>query len=276
MCRAILYRTSNGFDGDQQGSVNTIRIRRIEVFMKISSITDYSTLFSGLGSSNMFSSGAGSSNVSSSIFSDYASIKNGSYGKLCKAYYVKNPPKLKAKGSKLNVTEKSEAGKMVSSAAALKSAASSLSDDKDLFKKVAVKGEDGTTKTDYDWNKITSKVKSFVDSYNDAVSKGGESGVTGVLSGTLSMVKSTTANANLLRDAGISIGEDNKLSLNTETLKSADVSALKSLFSGVGSYAYGIASNAATVQNSAANSASTYNANGGYAQTMNSIMNLYT
>ena len=45
--------------------------------------TDYSFLFSGLSTSNT-GSGFG---MSGSWLSDYASIKNGSYGKLMRAYY---------------------------------------------------------------------------------------------------------------------------------------------------------------------------------------------
>ena len=45
---------------------------------------DYSYLFSSL---NQSTSGV---NSASSLLSDYASIKNGSYGKLMKAYYAKD------------------------------------------------------------------------------------------------------------------------------------------------------------------------------------------
>ena len=56
--------------------------------MNINLKTDYSMLFSSL-SSNSRSNNTNSISSSFTFLSDYASIKNGSYGKLLKAYYAK-------------------------------------------------------------------------------------------------------------------------------------------------------------------------------------------
>ncbi|MCR5356263.1 MAG: hypothetical protein K6E63_02555 [Lachnospiraceae bacterium] len=61
-----------------------------------SQTNNYSTLFSSLnksgssGSFNMFDiSGKSNNSLSSNFYSDYASLKNGSYFKLAKTYYAK-------------------------------------------------------------------------------------------------------------------------------------------------------------------------------------------
>lgn len=52
----------------------------------LTSSTDYSSLFSSLSSS----SSSDSSSTGTSLYSDWASLKNGSYAKLAKAYYAKD------------------------------------------------------------------------------------------------------------------------------------------------------------------------------------------
>ena len=65
---------------------------------KYNSNVDFSALFSGTSDS----SSVGNTNM----LSDYAAIKNGSYGKLMKAYYAKqDAEKLSGKGNKLELDE---------------------------------------------------------------------------------------------------------------------------------------------------------------------------
>ena len=134
---------------------------------KYNSNVDFSALFSGTSDS----SSVGNTNM----LSDYAAIKNGSYGKLMKAYYAKqDAEKLSGKGDtsqKLTL--------MKTSADSLKKSADALNDSS-LFGKKKIKKKDEKTGEeieveDYDWDKITKAVKSFVEDYNDVVKEAGES-----------------------------------------------------------------------------------------------------
>ena len=128
---------------------------------KYNSNVDFSALFSGTSDS----SSIGNTNM----LSDYAAIKNGSYGKLMKAYYAKqDAEKLSGKGDtsqKLTL--------MKTSADSLKKSADALNDSS-LWEKKKIKKKDEKTGEeieveDYDWDKITKAVKSFVEDYNDVV-----------------------------------------------------------------------------------------------------------
>ena len=236
------------------------------------SSTDYSSLFNSLNTSSSSSTG------SSNLLADWASIKNGSYGKLTKAYYG-SPSTSKAsvdseeakKTIKANSSLKSDVSK-------LKSSISGLVDSKTLFTdKVSNKDENGNVTEDYDRDSISKAIKSFVNDYNSVINAGAESNNNTVLRNTLSMTTLTAKNSDLLADVGISIGEDNKLSVNEETLKTADISKLKSLFSGVGSYASSIDANATNIINAVNvenNKLSNYTSAGTYADT-GAIGNIY-
>lgn len=227
------------------------------------------------GSNNIFSSMFGGSSSTSqtngafdsSLLSDYASIKNGSYAKLTKAYYGNNSRSDKTAISEENAELKKEYSKTKSSASDLKDAISSLVDSKSLFEKTKVADEDGNETMDYNREKIGESVKTFVDKYNAMIKDGGDSSNNAVLRSTLSMVKRTSVNENLLKNVGITIKSDNTLSLDEESLKSANISDLKSLFSGSGSYADNIASAASSVFNSSVDKISGlsgYSASGSY------------
>ncbi len=219
--------------------------------MGINGTTDYSSLFS-----SMFSGTQGSKETSqgSSLLSDYASIKNGSYAKLAKSYYGKNT-NTKAAGKEKAEAEnkkKVELSSTKNASSKLNSAASALSENKALFEnKVTVKDKDGNETTDYDREKISSLVKDFADSYNAMVKNGGDSTNNSVLRSSLTMVNTTKVNQNLLNKAGITIGEDNTLSVDEDKLKKADIGTLKTLFSGHDSYAANIQSSASTIQRTA-------------------------
>ena len=128
---------------------------------KYNSNVDYSALFGGTSDS----SSVGNTNM----LSDYAAIKNGSYGKLMKAYYAKqDAEKLSGKGdtSQKLTLMKTSADSLKKSADALNDA--SLWEKKKIKKKDEKTGEE-TEVEDYDWDAITKKVKSFIDDYNDVV-----------------------------------------------------------------------------------------------------------
>ncbi len=249
------------------GSMEAWHGHRIEVIMSltVNSGSDLSTLFSGLSTS--------SSDSSSSLLSDYASIKNGSYGKLVKAYYAKNSSK-----ATTDEETKTNNSNVTSGATSLKVAADALISDTKLFtKSKTTKDENGVETTDYDWDSITKKVQNFVDSYNDTVKNSLDSTSNSVLSSTLSMVKGTAANSNMLKSVGITIGENNKLVLDKDALKASDINDLKSLFSGVGSYAYSVSSSASNIGNAAAKATATYTSDGSYSglTSVSSVMDQY-
>ena len=134
---------------------------------KYNSNVDFSVLFSGTSDS----SSVGNTNM----LSDYAAIKNGSYGKLMKAYYAKqDAEKLSGKGdtSQRLTLMKTSADSLKKSADALND--SSLWEKKKIKKKDEKTGEEIEVE-DYDWDKITKAVKSFVEDYNDVVKEAGES-----------------------------------------------------------------------------------------------------
>ena len=147
------------------------------------------------------SSSVGNTNM----LSDYAAIKNGSYGKLMKAYYAKqDAEKLSGKGDtsqKLTL--------MKTSADSLKKSADALNDSS-LWEKKKIKKKDEKTGEeieveDYDWDKIPKAVKSFVEDYNDVVKEAGESNTKDVLRNASWMTGMTDKNSNMLAKIGITI-----------------------------------------------------------------------
>lgn len=218
---------------------------------------DSSSISTLLGS---LSTSSGSSSISSlsslaSAVSDYASIRNGSYGRLLKAYYKNESTSSKTSTSESSTDEdsktKTEAVSVRNAAADLKTSVNKLTDkSSDLFDKKEVTGKDGVKTKDYDRDSIYKAVKSFVDDYNNTISASGDSSNSSVLRKTSGMVSLTKSMKNVLEDVGISISSDNKLSIDEKTFKESDMSTVKALFNGVGSYGYQIGSAASTIINS--------------------------
>ncbi|MGN0170774.1 MAG: flagellar filament capping protein FliD [Lachnospiraceae bacterium] len=229
-----------------------------------------STLFSSLGNT---------SNTQSNILAEYASIKNGSYYKLAKAYYSKADSTDSSSGSKQSTNKLVSSVSDKERAQALNEVKSSsdrlaesleglVSKGKDsVFTKVSQTGADGKTTEGYDVNKIYEAVSSFVRNYNDAYTAASSSTVSSISSTARSMYNSTTANQKLLSELGITLDSDNKLQLDEQTFRNADMQKAQSLFSGNGSYGYAIKLNASYASISATNAAnqdSLYGSNGTY------------
>ncbi|MGN0437469.1 MAG: flagellar filament capping protein FliD [Lachnospiraceae bacterium] len=232
---------------------------------------------------SMFSSLSGNQTMNNNTTSyqglslgDYAAIKNGSYGKLVKAYY-KNQSEAETgnTGNKTDFKQNLTATK--ANAESLKKASDALMN-ADLWKKKSISSKDettGETKTtnDYDWESITKAVKSFADSYNSVLTKTADSTNKNVLRNGVSMVQTTNRTvANMLGKVGITIGEDNKLSVDEEKLKKADISDLKTLFSGQGSFADQIATKASAIARATQNSSGIYTRNATYANQVNNLI----
>lgn len=237
---------------------------------------DYSSLFSSLGSSAAAVSG-------STFLSDYASIKNGSYGKLMKAYYSKNPSESVSKLAKQSVSKSKVDTKTLanvdSTTDALKASADKLLEkgSKSLFKEVDITTKDKngveTTTKGYDMDAIYKAVSTFVNDYNAVLGTFKDINSTS-LSGKLNNLAGTAkANSKTLAKVGITVNKDNTLSIDKDTFFGANASTVKDLFNGNYSFSYRISAQASIINYAAQNEASksnTYNYAGSYSNNYNS------
>ncbi len=207
---------------------------------------DYSMLFSSLNTS---------ANNNTSLFggidlNTYSSIKSGSYKKLLNAYYAKEEEgtgATTASGENQTVAQQKVNATTVRDEAATFNDAVDALNKNSLWNKVDVKGEDGTTSKDYDKDAIYDAVSAFVKSYNSLVDGTGNSSDESVLKSAANMVNYTKANKDLLAQIGISIGSDNKLTVDEDTFKGANMTVAKSVFTGAGSYAKSVSGNASMI-----------------------------
>lgn len=243
---------------------------------------DVSFLFSSLGS--------GAAGVAGSNFlSDYASIKNGSYLKLMKAYYsessndsvksiANNRTNSSKSANKLTEKESKEYAKVQTASDALKESADALlaTGSKSLFNQVDIttKNEDGTETTEkgYDVEGIYKAVNEFVKNYNSVINAVEATDSDTVLRRAATMVNETVSNMKSLLSMGITINADNTLSLDKDEFMKADMSKVKTLFNGSGSYAYSVSAQASMINFAADRELSkgTYTLTGSYGSGYNS------
>ncbi len=215
--------------------------------------TDYSTLFNSLPKTDT-SSGGGLFNLAS----EFQSIRSGSYGRLLSSYYQKMANEGKEEAiEKENTNRQLVAG----NSSSLKNAALKLSD--------------------IDFAKATEEeslnaVKDFISSYNSVVDTADDVDSRGVLRNAVWMTNMMQKSAGLLGDLGISIGDNNQLTLDETKWKEASATMKSALFNGRNglaeklSYKADRISGAATEQ--ASYTATAYKANGDYNKpTTNSI-----
>ncbi len=229
--------------------------------INISAKTDYSMLFSSLStnSNNVTSSIFGGTSGSSFSLSDYALIKSGSYGKLMKAYYSQGDES-SSKNSAVSKLVSGSSTDQATTITALKSSSEKLSkaaqeltatgkDSLFVEKDITTKDENGVESTTkgYDKDTIYKKVSEFVDSYNSVLSAAGKSDNSKVLSTGANMTTMTAANEDMLAKVGITIGDDNKLSIDEKAFKEADMSSVKTMFNGVTSFAYDVQTKASFI-----------------------------
>ena len=213
---------------------------------------DYSSLF-GVGSS--YGSGYGSSGNGLAL-GDYMAIQNGSYKKLLKTYYANQ----KAEKASSGVDNEAKSKVVKESANNLKKAADALTS-KDFWKKNEGNREE-----------ILKAVKTFVDCYNKTVSEMGESDNKSALRSTVWMTQMTSKTSALLEKVGITVGADNKLSIDEDKFNSAYTSDLKSIFSGYGSYASRVSQKASSIANASSQSTKTYTSSGSYSDVVNKLV----
>ena len=124
----------------------------------------------------------------------------------------------------------------------------------------------------YDWDSITKAVKSFVDNYNKTIESAGNSNTKDVLRNAAWLTKTTKSTERLLEKAGITVGADNKLELDEDALKKADIGTLKSIFTGYGSYISKVYDKAQSITTAAATAGGTYTNTGRYSDALASIL----
>lgn len=193
--------------------------------------TDTSYLFSSF--SNSGSKSSSGLDGMSSILSDYSSIKNGSYGKLLKAYYGTNTNSVEDK----IVSDKTASADDATTITKLKSDAADL--------KAA---SDKLMETGNDSEAMYKAVSDFAEKYNKMIKTAGDSNNKRVLSTAANMTTSTDSNRNLLAKIGVTINSDNTLSVDEKKFKEANMSTVKTMFGTNGSYAYGISSKASSIE----------------------------
>ncbi|QFJ55701.1 hypothetical protein [Pseudobutyrivibrio xylanivorans] len=179
-------------------------------------------------------------------------IKTGTYGKLVKSYYQKydtegNLKSDTSKNSKASKEDTSKVSEIRNDASDLSKATDKLlsKGSDSIWKQIETKGEDGKVTKDYDKDAIYKAVSDFTKAYNDLVDSGQKADSTPILSQVASMVSTTAKTASTLGKAGITVGSDNHLSVDEDFLKNkANMTYVKDLFNGTGSYAYQVATKA--------------------------------
>lgn len=226
-----------------------------------------------LGNSNTNSNNS----LGSFNFSDYAAIKNGSYGKLVKSYYGgtdKANYEAKAASAKSSDSAKTKASTEVDKtgltqikkdADELRDSAEALNSD-DLWK-----AADGKTDT----AKISSAVKNFADKYNKVIDQSSKISSREVSQDVKFMTGMTDTFSKVLGKIGISVGEDGKLSVDDEKLKNADKATVKSLFDGSGTYGSQIADKAGSIYRDADMSSAIYGSNATTTSALSSVYNQF-
>ena len=228
-------------------------------------------LFSGL-TTGKTSGTFGSSDLLGINYSDYATIRNGSYFKLLNAYYKDGKSINGVTDSVSTSTAKDDTktlARIESAADDMKTSASELQQtgSKSVFEQVTKKDQNGNSKVEYDTDRIYKSVKSFVDDYNDLIDAAADSDTTGILRSANTMINDSKANQKLLASIGVTIGSDHKLSVDEKKFKSADMTTVKSLFQDRGSYGYQIMTQASMIESlakSEAVKANTYGNSGTY------------
>lgn len=207
---------------------------------------DYSSLFSSIGS-------AAGNAASSNWLGDYAMIKNGSYGKLLKAYYADAGSSTQTSGTttaskksntsnvldrileeKKHPTVSKEAQKanaeLTTGLSSLKTSVSTLQSDK-IYTDTA----NGQSAAD----KVTSAVKAFVSDYNSVVNAAKNSTLSNKTAYVANMMSTTAANADKLSEIGINVNSNGTIDLNEAKLKATDISKVQELFSARDITSYG-------------------------------------
>ena len=215
--------------------------------------------------SALLGGGAGAGEVGgASLLSDYASIKNGSYGKMMKSYYAK-----------VKDAEEEEDGSKSGSKTKEKDAASASAARK--FYETAT----GMNALDYSADNIDElydKVSAFVKDYNSMMKAASKSNNSAVKAQADALNDYTYQNYKLFSKVGITMNADRTLSIDEDTFKkvnektgSTNVPTLTTLFKGIGSFADKAADRASTIYRKAGEGEAVTSAKAKYAGSTGSV-----
>ncbi|MGN0316478.1 MAG: hypothetical protein ACI4E1_00910 [Lachnospira sp.] len=239
-----------------------------------------SSLFSNMG--NKTSSGSLFSGID---LNTYSSIRNGSYRSLLKSYYSQDTGN---KASSTYSAKQTTTAATKVNATATRDAAKALIEDvselnkSSLWDKKTITDKDGNKSTDYDRDAIYKAASAYVKDYNSLIGLTADSEDDATLRAASNFITYTNRNSSLLKSIGVSIGTDNKLSIDEEAFKAADISQVKSVFGNGGALtgrasvaASNIYSSSASVLSKLATT-NTYTASGSYSYVSGSVFNSFT
>ena len=215
--------------------------------------------FSGLFGS---SKSAGMSSIYGSL-GDYSTIKSGSYKKLLNAYYKNNRSEKPTSSTKKSTDKKLSIDVDTKELTTTKKYADQLSD-------AASKLVGNSNRSLYEEGQekeLLEKVNGFVSAYNKAVENASDSSSRNVSSVAQNMVRNTASYAKSLEAIGVTVDENDKLSVDAEKLQAADRTTVKRLFGGNNSFVATTMRMASDISSKATTEASgvtTYNASGSY------------
>ena len=242
--------------------------------ISVNAKTDYSYLFSSLNNTkDNNSSNAGLLGIN---LSDYASIKNGSYGKLLKAYYAEGLDTASGTSSinKESVNNKSEElkkqtlGEIQKESEELTGSAISLMErgNKSVFK-------------NNDMEEVHKAVNQLVKDYNSLVEKVEDSSSSNVIKAMSKLTDVMEGYEEQLKEIGITMDEDKQLTIDKKVFLSSDFDKVKELFNGQSSLSYLVSTRSTSIGNiaySENNTNSLYTSNGNYASSsVGSVINGY-
>ena len=218
-------------------------------FNSTSSVNSFFNTSLGVKSSN--TTGSINDLLTSGSITEYATIKSGTYKKLLSAYYAKdNSSEVASKKETLN-------NQGISTDAS--SASSALID----LKKMDI--------TEENKDEVLEKAKEFAKVYNSVVDKLVDSDTKSVLQKGVWMTKAISSYSNVLGSVGIQVGADNKLTIDDEKFKNANVEQLKSVFKGNMSVGSKISYKINQVENIALNNGTTNYTSSGTSSTYSSV-----
>lgn len=220
------------------------------------------------GASNIYSSllggGSAGGDASSSLLSDYASIKNGSYGKMMKAYYAKQKA-AEAEEDEATAKKNSKTTKDASSASAAKK-----------FYDTASKMSSLNYSAD-NIDELYDQVSAFIKDYNSMMTSASKSKNSAVQAQADSLNDYVYQNYKLFAKVGITMNSDRTLSIDEDTFKrvnektgATNVPTMTTLFKGYGSFADKAADRASKIYRLAADGESVTSASAKYAGTTGS------
>ncbi len=187
--------------------------------------------------------GTNQSSGMSSLLGDYYAIRNGSYLKMAKKYYAGEVPEKKSVSNtvsdKLKENDKTSNSKSKSNTTtetmqAANTAVNSVGKllDDSLYQKTVKTDSNGNQVEDYNRDAILGNLKTFVSDYNSLVKSASSSDRLATVQAGQRMTGQTAVYRRALSQIGISIGEDNTLSLDEKKFADADMTDVKSMFTG--------------------------------------------